>query len=447
MFLCFKVTFLLTNLNILKMLKKSRFIYTVKHNGNILYFQGISKKFILIKNDENEQFQEILNNPFKYIKQYPNLLRILQDSNYIVDFDEIDDLRLKNKIQVYSDKHYMLTINPTLNCNVSCWYCDAHTKKETKINKDTYKKIENHIKRLQNEMTGLHLDWFGGEPLLYFNEIMYPLAKLAMDLFKNKKFTHHVTTNAILIDKEMCKKFNDIKLTSFQITLDGYKHKHDKVKIIKGKSAYETVIKNIHSILNIVENSRITLRINYDNETLKDCEKIFKEFDINERKKIHVDFQRVWQTSKKEDKNEILMELLEYCRENGYDARYPHYSPRLFHTCYSDKLFHTVINYDGRIFKCTGGFYDKSEEMGMLKENGEIEWNRNKISKMFNKATFDNEECLNCNLLSLCYGPCTKKIAKTGSDIESIKRVCHKELSEIELDEFLIYKAEKQHII
>ena len=45
------------------------------------------------------------------------------------------NLLLQNRLIVFNDKTYRLTINPTLNCNCSCWYCyETHVKKIMPIN-------------------------------------------------------------------------------------------------------------------------------------------------------------------------------------------------------------------------------------------------------------------------------------------------------------------------
>lgn len=45
-------------------------------------------------------------------------------------------------------------------------------------------KIKKHVKLMIKEerISGLFLDWFGGEPLLYFDEIIVPLSEQLRDI-------------------------------------------------------------------------------------------------------------------------------------------------------------------------------------------------------------------------------------------------------------------------
>lgn len=426
-------------------LKKSRFLYKVKHGQKVIYYHSITKKFLVVTRKESIVLSKIINKPEDFISDYENVIIMLKSYGFITDNTnvEIDELILKNKLAVFSDKHYMLTINPTLYCNLNCWYCEATHEKKTIISNEVVQKIKKHIKYLvdNNFITGLHLDWFGGEPLLGFKEAIYPISKYAIEILKDKyEFTHHITTNGTLITKDLCDKFNEINLRSFQITMDGIESKHNEVKNIRGKATYEIVTKNINLVLENVIDSKVVLRINYDNETLSNINSLFLEFPKKYRHRIIVDWQRVWQTKAENNVNKRLEELLYYVKELGYQTRYTLFDPRPYHTCYADRFFHAVINYDGKVYKCTSGYYDESNVKGVLLENGVINWN-NEIHSMFSKATFQNTECLKCKYLTFCFGPCTQKIEELNNNCIDLKQSCPKNFHELKLDSYIIFLA------
>jgi uncharacterized protein len=68
-----------------------------------------------------------------------------------------------------------------------------------------------------------------------------------------------------------------------------------------------------------------------------------------------------------------------------------------------------AINYNGKVFKCTARDYGDDKVIGNLQPSGKIVWNDGILSKMFEKATFENEQCENCKMLPLCMGPCIQK--------------------------------------
>lgn len=71
----------------------------------------------------------------------------------------------------------------------------------------------------------------------------------------------------------------------FQITLDGDKEQHNKVKAIKGIDTFQLAINNIYKLTDEIPLSKIWVRINYDMDTLKNIDKIYNKLDGLNRKK------------------------------------------------------------------------------------------------------------------------------------------------------------------
>lgn len=72
---------------------------------------------------------------------------------------------------------------------------------------------------------------FGGEPLLHFKEEVYPLLRSIQDfaLEVGKKTYFNFITNGVCITDDTIPLFEKLN-ASFQITIDGYREKHNKIK-------------------------------------------------------------------------------------------------------------------------------------------------------------------------------------------------------------------------
>jgi len=406
-----------------KQYKTSHYNYMIDHKGKKLFFNGVTGAGFCMTKNELENLDPLLNNLEQFQADYPNDFERLRNLGYIIDKerDELEYLKFKNKEEVFLKKDYRIFINPTLECNFHCWYCyETHTKGF--MTEETMDKIKNHL-RLKIEtdkITSLNLSWFGGEPLMYFYEIVYPLSKYAKELCKKNRisFISTITTNGYLLDEKMIEKINKIGLTSFQITLDGHRERHNKIRNDNGAPSYDKIIQNINLLCRNIQNINVTLRINYDNQTLKrqQGEQILNDIEKKNRNKVHIDLQRVWQTTNPNNNqsNESIASLIAIAKNAGYKrlSCSGGISAGALYNCYTSKYHYAEINYDGKVYKCTARDYLEPYEMGELKDDGTIIWNEERISKLYGSATFDNPTCIKCAYLPLCWGPCPQKMVE-----------------------------------
>ncbi len=190
-------------------------------------------------------------------------------------------------------------------------------------------------------------------------------------------------------------------------------------------------------ILKTNKNANIDVRINFDKDTLKDIESVLNSFPFELRKQINIDFHKIFQIDKIEG---IDINIFNgNTKILGYNSSYWAFRPQRFYTCYADKYYHAAINFDGKIYKCTAKDYTEKYQVGVLKENGVIDYNSYKLHDMHAVASFENEKCLNCKYLPLCFGPCIqhaydKKNSNCNSDI------CLKSNWEMSVNDFVISK-------
>ncbi|MCL1867981.1 MAG: SPASM domain-containing protein [Paludibacter sp.] len=167
-----------------------------------------------------------------------------------------------------------------------------------------------------------------------------------------------------------------------------------------------------------IEKISLTLRINYDNQTLKkqQAEQILNDIAQENRGKVHIDLQRVWQTTEpnKNNSNEDVESLVNTAKNVGYKkiSCAGGINAGQFYNCYASKYHYVELNYDGKVYKCTARDYKEPYEMGELKDDGNIEWNEERISKLYSTSTFDNPVCPKCAYLPLCWGPCPQKMVE-----------------------------------
>jgi uncharacterized protein len=345
---------------------------------------------------------------------------LLKKKNFICDYalqEELIMLRL-NRIKRYGNHYARLTIMPTLNCNFKCWYCyESHieSKMDATIKKSVILFAEKLLKK--NKLLFFELGWFGGEPLLFFDDVMFPIANSIKKLCANEnvRFGNQITTNGYLITKEMIKKFNQIHLNSFQITLDGSEKYHNKSRFsIDDRKTYDTIVANITSLCEGIDNVRIALRINYSPKNLNSISEIATSFPPSMRHKIFISPQIIWQY--KDEVNEITDEVfrqLKVFQEQGYQVEQTYLPSNSGIGCYVENMLQYVINYDGKIFKCTARDFDSKNSIGELNQDGEFVFNSN-YYKYFVSSFFENPTCEKCEVLPSCTGMCLQKRIESG---------------------------------
>lgn len=218
------------------------------------------------------------------------------------DIDEFAQFISRAKQIEDDDSNYHLLLNPTLNCNFHCSYCyEAHYN--SKMNSEIMSRVKKFIARQYEDGKDLTISFFGGEPMLYYEDIMKPLIVFALEqsALYYKSFSCNMTSNGFLLNEERIVWLKDHAFTSAQITLDGSKEIHNKVRYRHmGDNTYDKIVENIKLLAK--NGINVTLRLNCTNtniQSLNDISQSFDELTESEKKNIFVDLQIVWQENKK----------------------------------------------------------------------------------------------------------------------------------------------------
>lgn len=355
------------------------------------------------------------------------------------DNDEYDILQEENKNETYNSATYNLTILPSLDCNLRCWYCFEKHIKDSHLEQSTHNNILAFVENLltDKQIKYLNIELFGGEPLLYFETELYPLLKEIKKKVQNanKIVNFLFVTNATCIEQHHIALFADLK-ARFQISIDGYKDKHNHIKrdLYKKVPTYERVINTLHNLSNGYKECHINLRINYDNETLQHIPEVIQDISDIDPKKIGFHLERVWQTSATKDPHS-LKEALSFILSKGFTVSYMNLFRRSC-SCRSSKLSHSIISYDNKVYKCSGRDFTQELQTGILTNLGIIEWNEEKKGKWFNIKTDHHIQCYSCKLLPLCWGPCNQKQLEHP---DKVLHFCQLKNMEISLEEYVYF--------
>lgn len=423
-------------------------IYT-KNKNNVICYNTKCDSFCVLSNADAELLK---NNLQKLSQESPKAYNDLIKNRFIVEdeTDEYQELCQEYGASINSPYTYHLTLLPSLDCNLRCWYCFEKHIQGSHLTAENSQAILEYIKQLFSrnpELNYLNVELFGGEPLLYFKEELYPLLSQIKQYVtaRQKRVSFFFVTNAVCITPDTLPLFNDLNAT-FQISIDGYKDRHDQIKFIPEtkEGTYDNMVRTIYMLTEQMENTYINLRINYDDETLPYMKDLIKDLiDVN-RRKIGIHLERVWQTGTFMNyDNEELKSIINLWMLNGFKVSYMNMARRSY-SCKASVRNQCVISYDGAVYKCSSRDFTTEHQDGVLSPAGNIHWNQPKLDKRLSIVTYDNDLCRKCKFLPLCWGPCCQKQLETTPN--DFRRFCQKQNMELNIADYMRYRFNNAYI-
>ncbi|MCM1377771.1 MAG: radical SAM protein [Clostridium sp.] len=397
-----------------KILRLSNFAIPIERDGNCLIFVTKSCNFYKFDKVDFVYLTEFAKDIPEIGKDELDNIQPIVDIGILSTAEEdrlfVEDMEISHNVIMYSPTTMVLTIVPTISCNLRCPYCFEENKPAGTMSVDVadnlLKFIEEHVDTRQMSVT-----WFGGEPLLGFEVIEYLLPKLYH--LKDKKIVgHSIVTNGTLLTKEKFELFKKYPLDSIQITLDGEEETHNSKRFFpNGKGTFNLILDNIEKFAQEFPKTSISVRINVDNKNSEQyhhvADKIAERFKGKNvstypgiliankgcedeqffSSKDHVEFQgKLWNKG-----------------TGGYG--YPSLCSK---GCSATSLSSYIVGPSGEIYKCWEhvGNYEKVV--------GNITSTSYKNYGLFNDfilrgLCFSDLKCRDCSMLPICSGGCPRK--------------------------------------
>lgn len=420
--------------NLSRDLKVSYYNITVKlSDGGSLLFNSRSRAMVGLSPEETDIVAALTERQSFKPNEIVNavLLKSLQNSGFIVlsGLNELDSVETDYK-GVRGDKNSLsLTIAPTMACNFGCSYCFQGLIKSTKkMGNEVQDAIIEFVKSF-TDIKNLSIVWYGGEPLMGRDSI-YRLSDrlIAWCDKRGINYSAGIVSNAYFLTSEVAAQLYSRRVKWVQITIDGDKETHDKMRpLTSGKGSYDKIVSNISEVLRDTPLS-ISTRVNVGSRNVDRAHAMLDEMDAMGFAKagnFSVYFATIEASTPesgtasdealmKADFHQAVLQLENRARKLGMSQTIK--APDSFMgMCVAAQENGYVISGSGDVHKCWENAHDETKRTGTIFEPEKLSESVN--SQIWAQwSPFDNETCSSCKILPMCGGFCGHRFIYGGAD-------------------------------
>ena len=419
--------------------------------GEIILFNALYGSITIWDKSGFQIANQLLENPNLSMQDETTkfIMHNLKNGKYIIDdnINEINIVKNRKVCGMKDDNRLDVIIMPNMTCNFACPYCYESHDPSFYMDLETEESIKQWLMEQIPKYKVLLLNWFGGEPLLSFEQII-SIGKLANEIcnLHDIELITNITTNGYLLNEIRIEELIGIKIFSYQITIDGPPEIHNKTRSLKnGKDSFWKIFENISLLVRSDDRVRISLRVNFNHNNIYAIPDLLNIFPDDIRSSLSIVFEPIfgekcWSATENLPNDEISSKMVDYyrlARQKGYDVTLGDIGMEKLVYCYAERENQYIFNYNGDIFKCSVSF-NQEERFGYLNSNGRIILNEKQWDKWFKMDLFE-QKCYLCKFLPLCMGGCRnmrKEQSNTGSFCSLIPTNTSFALKAIALDKF-----------
>ena len=183
------------------------------------------------------------------------------------DSDELATIRERYR-NARAETPVVLTITTTIDCNLGCYYCYENRSPDALSAPDVAAIVSLAAERLRGRKR-LHVDWYGGEPLM--NVEFIEAASSALQSFcasRDVRYGASVISNGTCWPEDVGGFVTRHKLTQVQISFDGLRSNHDRRRRYRagyapspGASSFDRAVALVDRL---VDHVRVDVRFNID---------------------------------------------------------------------------------------------------------------------------------------------------------------------------------------
>ena len=407
--------------------KPSTFNVQVRHNGKHLAFNSLIAHSL----EMTDAQVAVFNDSLAEIERSGScsdeaMLRSLFALGFIVPMDENEVRRERARFQVTKSATETLrvTIVPTMACNLHCSYCFQQNFGPCRtMQPDVQQGVVEFVRRKVEGSKALVVQWFGGEPLLRYNQIL-SMTQAFQRICAERGMRYHseMLTNGTLLTEKIIDSFRQIALKAVQIPLDGDTAVYalrKGISLVRAQAFHRFLLDHMQSLVDAT--GSVTIRINvdrYNGAAGKEIVRMFKEHGCRDPR---IDFRLGFLNTRdgmidciphdcfsNREFADLEADFRRYLAAEGYRV-YGEPEARKY-PCAAPLLHNFTIDPEGRIGKCVPAIGTEESVFSRIYPD-DIDRTMDETSRPgVPYAGFDpyDSACRGCELLPICLGSCPR---------------------------------------
>lgn len=438
-------------------LKKSQYNIVINENEDkTLFYNSSTSALVNFNREARNLYDQIENKNIEDLtKEEKEYLDIMIKQGFVIskDIDEKLMIKVRENIFKYNSKMLVLTVAPTMNCNMKCPYCyesKGNSIMSEEVENDLLKFIENKIKF--EGYQDINLTWYGGEPLLC-KDIIFKVSKKIIDLCDTNKINYisSMVSNGTLLDRDTAIRLKEeCRVNYIQITLDGVGETNNKRRLLKNnEKSFDLIVDNIKNIKDVIN---IQIRANLDKSNYNEIDNMIEFFYDNELKHENINLYFAPVQSDSEFcfiKKSQCYSAYEFAKINLDVAHklkkynvLPFYPFTKLGSCGATSINSYVVDPDGDLYKCWNEINIKEKKVGNLKYGDTM---NGRLLKWLSVEL--KEECKECKIMPMCQGGCPYSRVENNEFECDYNSINYKENLELYYQKYIENNTKKAELI
>jgi uncharacterized protein len=260
--------------------KSSRYSFMIPTEDGVMLYSAMSGAVLKLSGLDGQQVAKSVSGSPRNVstRALPeDVLESLIEGGFLIPEDRSEMAQIKSRFQTARIATPMvITITTTLDCNLGCYYCYEERSEEHLENADI-ESLRVFVKErlIRSQKKTLHVDWYGGEPLLnqkFIDQAAPQLQETCREL--NVAYSASIISNGTCWPDDVENFVTRNSIRQVQISFDGLQKNHDKTRRYREKaprhlrqSSFLEAVALVDRLVNIV---RVDLRYNISKRNASD---------------------------------------------------------------------------------------------------------------------------------------------------------------------------------